>query len=137
MEIRDKVHIGARRRPHGVDIEAVSGERRSKNTPVDEKLGGLVGVLGDLAADGARVPGAVPVEVERDEDLHPVVGRRLVGKVELLVRVAVDADVEGEGVDTCVLGPTHVIVILGGAGAFTNDTDLAKKQLVSFLFSRV
>ena len=124
VKVWNKEHIGARGGPHGIDVETVSGKRGGKDTAVDEELGGLIGVLGNLAADGTRISRTVPIEVEGDEDFHAVIGGRLVSEVELRVGIAVHANVEGKGIDACVFGAAHVIVVVGDRVPFTNDTNL-------------
>lgn len=66
----------------------------------------------------------VPVEIERDENLHVVVGGRLVGEAQLLVSVRVNADIEGKGVDAELLGPLHVRIVVCRASTIGDDADL-------------
>lgn len=134
VEVGDEVDVGASSRAHGVDIEAITGEGRSENTTVDLELGGLVGVLGNQLTNlGSVTAGVVPVEVEGDEDLHAVVGGRLVSVVELGDGVVVSADVEGKGVDTGSLGSLHVAIVVGSASTVTNNAnhEVAKDQAVT------
>ena len=52
------------------DIDTVTGEGRDEGGSSNSELSGETGVLGDLGADSRRVGRrAVPVEIERDEDL--------------------------------------------------------------------
>lgn len=116
----------------GRDVEAVASKRRGKDLAVDLELGGIGAVVGNLLADLGGVIGGEPVEVEREEDLHVVVGGGLVGVGELLVGEVVGADVEGEGVDAQVFGQLHIRVVIGGTCPVRDDAnhEVAKDQLV-------
>lgn len=102
----------------------MASKRRGKDAAIDQKLPGLAAIFGNLLPDDRGVARAEPVEVERDEDLHPVVGRRLVREIELLVRVRVDANVEREGVDAGVASALHIVIVVVRAGAVRDDADL-------------
>lgn len=117
---------------HAIDVEAVTGKGGGKDAVLDAELGGTVLVLLDLVADAVGVAGAPPVEVKGDEDIHVVAGGRVVGVAELLVRVAVDANVEGKGVDAGGLGATHIIVVVVGGRAVTHDANLNRKFQLLF-----
>lgn len=67
---------------------------------------------------------ALPVEVERNEHLHIVVGGRLVGESELGVGIGINANVEGKCINTGSFGTLHVIVVVCRAGATSNDSNL-------------
>lgn len=124
VEVGHEVDVVAGSRAHGVDVQTVTGKGRGESAAVDLELGGAVLVLSNLLADAVGVSGAPPVEVEGDEDLHAVALGRVVGVTELLVGVAVNTNVEGKGVDAGILGAAHIIVVVGGAGTITNNTNL-------------
>lgn len=91
-------------------IDTISSKARGEDLAIDVELrvGIGSGILSDLLSDLRPLVCVVPVEVERDEDLHVVVCSRLVGKPQLLVSVGVNTDVEGKGVDAELLSPLHV-----------------------------
>ena len=126
VEVGHEVDVVASSRAHSVDIQAVTGKRGGESAAVDLELGTAVLVLSNLLADAVGVAGAPPVEVEGDEDLHAVALGRLVGVTELLVGVAVNTNVKSKGVNAGILGAAHVIVVVGGAGTVTNNTNLHK-----------
>ena len=114
---------------HSCHVKSVAGERGDENFAVNHQLSRVVGVASDHLADsrGVRV-GVVPVEVERDEHLHAVVGGRLVRKIQLCDRVRIRANVQGKSVDTDRFGPLHVRVEVRGAAAVGYDTDLSRES---------
>lgn len=129
MEIGNKEDIGSGSGPHGIDIQAVSRKGRGEDAAVDEELCGPVGVLGNLAADSRGISRAIPVEVERDEDFHIILGGRLVRVVELLVGIPIHADVEGKGINPCLLCPAHIIVVISRACAVTHYANLVQRVI--------
>ena len=127
VEVGHKVHVAAGRIPQRIHVKAVTGKRRCKGTVVDVELCGPRRILGNLLADACRVAGAPPVEVKGDEHLHPGAISGVVGKVELLVRVSVDTNVKGKGVNARGLGSLHIIIIIGTGGAITTYPNLASR----------
>lgn len=77
--------VGGKKDVHGGgtldsrDVEAIASKRRSKDFAVHLELRRVGAVVGNLLADLGGVVCGEPVEVERDEDLHVIVGGGLVG----------------------------------------------------------
>lgn len=126
MKVGHPVDIRASSGSHSININTISRKGRGENTALNVQLCRLARILGNLLADALALVGMVPVKVEGDKDLHAISGSGLVGKVELLVCVGVDTDVESEGVDASGLGLAHVIVVFRGAVAVTDDSNLSK-----------
>lgn len=124
MKVWRPKDVSPSRRTNSIRINTITREARSEDLAVDEQLSWLGAVLLDHLADLRALVGVVPVEVEADEDLHAVVGRGLVGVLELLVGVRVYADVERKGVDAGGFGILHVGVEVGGAASVADDANL-------------
>lgn len=120
----DRCTCGSADRVH---INSVSSKAGSEDLAVDVelRLGIGSGVLSDLLPNLGPLVCVVPVEVERDKDLHIVVDSRLVGEAQLLVSVRVNADVEGKGIDAELFRPLHIRVIICWASAVGDDANLS------------
>lgn len=126
MEVRgpeDRCTCSGADRGH---IDTISSEARGEDLAIDVELrvGIGSGILGDLLPDLRPLVCVVPVEVERNKDLHVVVCSRLVGKAQLLISVGVNTDVEGKGVDAELLSPQHVCIVIRRASAVGDDANL-------------
>lgn len=97
------------------------------------ELGRLASVLSNLLANAGAVVGLPVAEVEGDEDLHAIVGSRLISKAELSISVRVKANVQGKGIDAIGLGTLHISIILAGAGTLSNNTDLWRTLVYSLI----
>lgn len=133
VEVGNEVDIRASTRADVINIDAIANEGRSKGSAIDLKLGRLASVLSNLLADSIAVGGAPVAEVEGNEDLHAIVGSRLISKAELSISVRVKANVQGKGIDAIGLGTLHISIILAGAGTLSNNTDLWRTLVYSFI----
>lgn len=127
MEVRSPKDRCSCSGSHGSNIQSISCEGRSENLAIVHQLSWQAGVLGDLlthsSGAGCR---AVPVEIEGDKNFHAIAFGGLVRVAELRVGVAVDSNVQSEGVDSKGFGSLHVIVEVGCACAVTDDANLAR-----------
>ena len=99
VEVGDEEEVASSGTESG-DVESVTSEGGGEGLAVDLELGGVIGILGDLLANFGGLSGVVPVEVEGDEDVHAIVGGRLVSKCELGVGVGINTNVQGKGINT-------------------------------------
>lgn len=97
------------------------------------KLGGLASVLSNLLAYAGAVGGLPIAKVEGYEDLHAIVGSRLISKAELSISVRVSANVQGKGVNAIGLGTLHISIIVAGAGTLSNNADLWRVSVYSYI----
>lgn len=126
MEIGCKIYIAVGSCSDRCDVDTITGERRHKYFPINLELGRQIGILRDVRADCIALTSLPPVEVKRDEHFHAIVGGRLICKPQLLVRVRISADVQGESVDACILGVLHIVVIVASTLAVANDANLMR-----------
>lgn len=99
VEVGKEEEIRPSGRLHLGDVDIIPCKRRHEHLVIDHELSGLVGVLLNLPADLSRLVEVPPVEVEREEHVHLIVGSGLLGEVELGVRGRIDVDVQSKGVD--------------------------------------
>lgn len=126
VEVGNKVDVGAGTGADSIDIDSAANEGRGKGSAIDLELGGLASVLSNLLANTGAVVGLPVAEVERNEDLHAIVGSRLISKAELSISVRVKANVQGKGVDAIGLGTLHISIVVAGAGTLSNNADLVR-----------
>lgn len=124
MEVRHKEDVRARGRAKLGDVEAVPGKGRDEDLVVHLQLGGETRVLFDLGANGAGLAGVPPVKVEGNEDLHAIVGRRLVGEAQLRVSVWIYANIQRKGIDAQRLCTFHIIIVILGTLTIAGNADL-------------
>src|SRR3954468_22685047 len=75
-------------------IESVTRKGRDKYLVIDDELRGPTAVLGNFLADCRNLSDIPPVEIERYENLHVIVGSGIVCQLELLVSIWVNADIK-------------------------------------------
>lgn len=132
VEVGNEVDVSTGSRTDGVGIEAIASKGGSKNTAIDLELSRLVGVLSNLLTNASSVARTPPVEVEGDEDLHAIVGGRLVSITKLLISVTVGTNVQSKSIDTGSLCTLHISIVVGRTCAIRNDTNLPR---ISFTFA--
>jgi hypothetical protein len=123
-EVGNEKDVGSGSRAHRLGVESIARKGRGEDTVIDVQLSSSAGVLSNLLAHPSRVIAIVPIEIEGDEDFHAIASSRLVSIVELLIRVVVDANIEGKGVNASVMGSAHVIIVVGSASTIANNSDL-------------
>lgn len=124
VEVGDKVDVGTSTRADGINIDSVANKGRGKGSAIDLELGSVASVLSNLLAYTVAV-GSTPIaEVEGKEDLHAIVGSRLVSKAELRISIRVKGNVQGKCVNAIGLGTLHISIIIAGAGTLSNNANL-------------
>jgi hypothetical protein len=124
VEVGNEVDVRAGTGADSINIDAVANEGRSEGSARHLKLGSLTSVLSNLLAYTRAVGRAPVAEVEGKEDLHAIVGSRLVSKAELCISVRVKTNVQGKGVNAIGLSTLEISIIVAGAGTLSNNANL-------------
>ena len=127
----EKRHASSR--PHRGQIQPIPDERRHEDliaVGTDLELSRLAAKLLDLGSHVGGLRRLPPIEVEGDEELHPILGSGLVCIAELAVSIVIKTNVQSKGIDPESFGTGHVVIIVGSAGPARYYSNLREARVL-------
>lgn len=125
VEIRRPEDRDTCSRSQSIQVQAISSKGGSKDLVVNLQLSWLAPVLADHSTNVTGTTfGAIPIKIEGDEYFHVIASGRRIGISKLRICIAIDSNVQREGIDPKRLGPLHIVVIVRSTCTITNNANL-------------